>query len=179
VIFSARDNLDSLTPAVALCLFRVAQEALSNAARHARAHSITVQLMTTHEGVELRVVDDGIGFVASERTGSGLGLRSIDERVRLTKARVTVESRPGHGTNLLVRIPACGVTGRTRASGLSESFSRVRSHPPGRVHRPTPQACNAPDGEYCVESNDRPHQNAHESHARASVCENRDSSTVI
>ena len=61
--------------------------------------------MTTHEGVELRVVDDGIGFVASERTGSGLGLRSIDERVRLTRGRVTVESRPGHGTDLLVRIP--------------------------------------------------------------------------
>jgi signal transduction histidine kinase len=90
---------------VALCLFRAAQEALSNAARHARASTISVQLMTTHEGVELRVVDDGIGFVASERTGSGLGLRSIDERVRLTKGRVTVESRPGHGTNLMVRIP--------------------------------------------------------------------------
>jgi signal transduction histidine kinase len=108
VSFSTGDNLDSLTPAVALCLFRVAQEALSNAARHARASTISVQLMTTHEGVELRVVDDGIGFVASERTGSGLGLRSIDERVRLSKGSVTVESRPGHGTNLLVRIPLAG-----------------------------------------------------------------------
>jgi hypothetical protein len=68
-----RDNLDSLTPAVALCLFRVAQEALSNAARHARASTISVQLMTTREGVELRVVDDGIGFVASERTGMDSG----------------------------------------------------------------------------------------------------------
>jgi signal transduction histidine kinase len=105
VSFSARDNLDSLTPAVALCLFRVAQEALGNAARHARASTIRVELMTTHEGVELRVVDNGIGFVASERAGSGLGLRSIDERVRLTKGSVTIESRPGHGTDLLVRIP--------------------------------------------------------------------------
>jgi len=93
VSFSARDNLDSLTPAVALCLFRVAQEALGNAARHARASTIRVELMTTHEGVELRVVDNGIGFVASERAGSGLGLRSIDERVRLTKGSVTQAAR--------------------------------------------------------------------------------------
>jgi signal transduction histidine kinase len=84
---------------------RVAQEALSNAARHARASTIRVELMATHEGVELRVVDDDVGFVASSRTGRGLGLRSIDERVRLSKGHVTVESRPGQGTNLLVRIP--------------------------------------------------------------------------
>ena len=105
VIFSAGDDLDSLTPDIALCLFRVAQEALNNAVRHARPRTIRVQLMATHEGVELRVADDGIGFVASERTGPGLGLRSIDERVRLIKGRVTIESQTGQGTNLRVRIP--------------------------------------------------------------------------
>jgi len=105
VIFSAEDPLDSLSPEVALCLFRVAQEALTNIVRHARASTISVQLGVTKEGIELQVDDDGIGFVVNDRIGGGLGLRSIDERVRLNRGQVRVESRPGRGTSLLVRIP--------------------------------------------------------------------------
>ena len=105
VKFSGDDHLDSLSPEVSLCLFRVVQEALTNSVRHARARTIRVQLMSNDEDVELSVIDDGIGFDASERSGSGLGLRSIDERVRLAGGTVTVESRPGQGTTLRVRIP--------------------------------------------------------------------------
>ena len=106
VKFSGDGHLDSLSPEVSLCLFRVVQEALTNAARHARARTIRVQLMSNNEDVELTVIDDGIGFDAGERsTGSGLGLRSIEERVRLARGTVTVESRPGQGTTLRVRIP--------------------------------------------------------------------------
>jgi signal transduction histidine kinase len=105
VTFSAADNLDGLSPDVALCLFRVAQEALANAVRHARASAILVQLKATTEGVELSVSDDGTGFATSGRNGRGLGLRSIDERVRLNRGIVKLESRPGHGTTLRVRIP--------------------------------------------------------------------------
>jgi signal transduction histidine kinase len=108
VTFSAGDNTDWLGPEVALCLFRVAQEAITNAVRHARARHIRVELLTTNEDVELHVVDDGVGFDTSEQAGRGLGLRSIDERVRLAHGHVTVESRPGHGTNLVVRIPVVG-----------------------------------------------------------------------
>ena len=57
----------------------------------------------------MRVADDGVGFVLSERTRSGLGLRSIDERVRLANGHVTVESLPGQGTTLTVRIPRAAV----------------------------------------------------------------------
>ena len=105
VIFSAVNDLDGLSPDSALCLFRVAQEALGNAVRHSRAHTIIVNLTATDEEVELGVIDDGIGFAASERRGSGLGLRSMDERVRLARGHVRVESLPGHGTKVLVRIP--------------------------------------------------------------------------
>ena len=62
-------------------------------------------LTTTADGVELNVVDDGVGFVASERTKSGLGLRSIHERVRFMRGSISVDSRPGQGTKVLVRIP--------------------------------------------------------------------------
>ena len=105
VTFNPGDGLDSLDSDVALCLFRVVQEALTNVVRHARADSIGVSFMTTAESVELNVVDDGVGFVASERTSDGLGLRSIHERVRFLQGHVSVDSRPGEGTKVLVRIP--------------------------------------------------------------------------
>ena len=104
VTFSAGDNI-RLQPDLALCLFRVAQETLTNSVRHGNARTIRVSLTTTAERVELNVVDDGVGFVASERTKSGLGLRSIHERVRFMRGSVSVDSRPGEGTNVLVRIP--------------------------------------------------------------------------
>ncbi len=105
VSVDARDDLDAIAVDVALCLYRVTQEALTNVVRHARARSVVVELLQTRAGVELRITDDGIGFVATERARSGLGLRSIDERVRLTGGNVSVESRPGQGTKVLVRIP--------------------------------------------------------------------------
>jgi two-component system sensor histidine kinase UhpB len=105
ITFSPGDGLDSLDSDVALCLFRVVQEALTNALRHARARTIGVSVVTTAESVELSVVDDGIGFVASERAKNGLGLRSIHERVRFMRGNVSVDSRPGAGTRVLVRIP--------------------------------------------------------------------------
>jgi signal transduction histidine kinase len=129
VIFSAGDQLDSLNPDVALCLFRVAQEAITNVVRHARARTIRVHLSATNEGIELRVDDDGIGFVVSERSGVGLGLRSIDERVRLNRGHVIVESRSGEGTSLLVTIPysaAEAELGRV-SSGASWSPSASRT----------------------------------------------------
>jgi signal transduction histidine kinase len=108
VTFNPGGSLDSLDSEVALCLFRVVQEALTNAIRHAHARTIGVSLMTTAESVELNVVDDGVGFVTSELTTSGLGLRSIGERVRFKQGHVSVVSRPGAGTKVAVWIPIGG-----------------------------------------------------------------------
>jgi two-component system sensor histidine kinase UhpB len=105
VTFAAEDEVKSLRPDAALCLFRVAQEALTNAVRHGQPRTIHVQLMVTPECVELRVVDDGHGFVTAARAESGLGLRSIEERVRLVRGSVELASQPGQGTRLLVRVP--------------------------------------------------------------------------
>ena len=57
--------------------------------------------------VELSIQDDGIGFTRA--SGSGLGLRSMDERVRLVSGTLTVESGSGQGTSLIVRIPVQGI----------------------------------------------------------------------
>ena len=93
VTFAAQGDVHALTSEAALCLFRVGQEALANAVRHARASAIRVQLIAGGDAVDLIIADDGVGFAAGERAGSGLGLRSIDERVRLVSGRVDVESR--------------------------------------------------------------------------------------
>jgi PAS domain S-box-containing protein len=105
VVLTSSGDLGALSPDVSLCLFRVAQEALANAVRHAGARRIQVQFTGTRDSVELSIADNGLGFVTSEKMGSGLGLRSIDERVRLTRGDVQVDSRLGHGTTVRVRIP--------------------------------------------------------------------------
>ena len=99
------------TPAVipaesALCLFRVAQEALRNVARHARARRVKVSVRALDDGLQLAVVDDGIGFeVAVQRDHPSLGLASMRERVHLLDGELDIESAPGKGTTVLVWIP--------------------------------------------------------------------------
>lgn len=115
VSVSAGDDGDALEPEVALCLYRVAQEALSNTARHARARAARVRLERKPGSVELDIVDDGLGFDPVGRDGSGLGLRSIAERVRLARGSVTIESQPGQGTRVQVRIPIADVGRLDRA----------------------------------------------------------------
>jgi two-component system sensor histidine kinase UhpB len=83
----------------------VTQEALTNVVRHAGAAAAIVDVSRTATGVDLAVTDNGAGFDPGQRTANGLGLRSIDERVRLLRGQATVESRPGQGTMVLVRIP--------------------------------------------------------------------------
>jgi signal transduction histidine kinase len=105
VSFDAAGDVDSLSPDIVLCLFRVAQEALTNVIRHARARHVTVTLAATPEQVDLRIADDGVGFDADDPAGRGLGLRSIDERVRLVRGSCRVESQPGRGATLHVWLP--------------------------------------------------------------------------
>ncbi len=105
VTFSADDDMGSVDGAAALCIYRVTQEALVNTAKHARASSVCVRLTRTAEAIELEVVDDGIGFESGRYMASGLGLRSIDERVRLAGGMARVESHPGEGTRVVVRLP--------------------------------------------------------------------------
>ncbi|MCC6196135.1 MAG: sensor histidine kinase [Burkholderiales bacterium] len=90
----------------ALCLFRVAQEALRNVERHARAKSIDVTVARKDGGIALAVRDNGTGFDASRKAErASLGLASMRERVRLLGGRLDVESRPGSGTSLSAWVP--------------------------------------------------------------------------
>jgi signal transduction histidine kinase len=98
----------TLRPDVALCLFRIAQEALRNAIVHGRAPSVRVLATRTPEHVELVIDDDGCGFDVDRvrRGGRGLGLVSMEERAHAVAGELHVETRPGVGATIRVRIPA-------------------------------------------------------------------------
>jgi signal transduction histidine kinase len=85
--------------------FRIAQEALINAARHARAREIVVTLAVQGDALEVVVRDDGIGFDVDRRLRSSLGLVGMDERAALAGGKVEIESAPDAGTTLRARFP--------------------------------------------------------------------------
>jgi len=88
-----------------LVVYRVAQEALSNAARHAGAAHVAVTLRRDADGVELSVADDGRGF-AFDEADRGLGIGGMRERALLVEGELTIESRPDAGTTVRLTIPA-------------------------------------------------------------------------
>lgn len=90
----------------ALCLYRVGVEAVHNAVRHAEAGEIGVTLTASARAVGLTVMDDGVGFDPETVRGSGtLGLFGMSERVNLAGGKLTVHSRPGHGTCVSATLP--------------------------------------------------------------------------
>jgi signal transduction histidine kinase len=95
-----------LPSAVALCLFRVVQEALRNVARHARANVVQIHIRRRGHELELVVRDDGAGFDStSSRSRAYLGLASMAQRVHLLQGEFRIESSPGRGTMIIVRLP--------------------------------------------------------------------------
>jgi two-component system sensor histidine kinase UhpB len=87
-----------------LVVYRVAQEALANVARHARADQVDVDLVAHGSGVDLTVRDNGVGFQSSGRPG-GLGLNGMAERARLVGGELKIRSGPGEGTTVTLHVP--------------------------------------------------------------------------
>jgi len=94
---------------LALCLFRVAQEALNNVTRHALASVASVSLRVWDGGLLLVVRDDGVGFdPANPEVRRSLGMASMRERVGLVNGTLEIESAPGRGTTIAAWVPAGG-----------------------------------------------------------------------
>jgi len=93
-----------------LALYRIAQEALTNAAKYAQATRVDVMLMEEEGDILLSIRDDGQGFdattqIAGAQLGAGLGLMGMKERAEMLSGRLTIESRTGRGTEVMVRVP--------------------------------------------------------------------------
>ena len=91
---------------VSLCLYRIAQESLRNIAKHANASRVRLNLSSQANDIILAVQDSGNGFdITGARANGGLGLVSMEERVRPLGGSLLIESEPGTGTKVEVRIP--------------------------------------------------------------------------
>jgi PAS domain S-box-containing protein len=100
-----QENISQISADVALCLFRVAQEALTNAIKHAGVPDLSVALRCTKADVELQVIDGGVGFDPKVTGRLGLGLISMKERLNLVGGQVHIESKLGVGTTVRARVP--------------------------------------------------------------------------
>ena len=102
-----KNEVSSVLPFdVGLCLFRVLQEALHNSVKHSGVKRVDVQLREHANEVHLTVSDSGKGFdVEAAKQHGGLGLASMQERVRIVNGTIEIQSRPAAGTTIRVRVP--------------------------------------------------------------------------
>ena len=100
------EPLPALDDEVQTLLFRIAQEAMNNAAKHSAAHSLLLRLVPRDGRLQLQVIDDGTGFdPEAAMAAGGTGLGSMRERLRLYGGQLELRSAPGHGTRLRATVP--------------------------------------------------------------------------
>jgi two-component system sensor histidine kinase UhpB len=107
------EELEDLGDDISLCLFRVTQEALNNAVKHGHAKQITVVLAQEAGLLRLQIKDTGIGFDPAARA-EGLGLVSMQERLRLVGGKLAIRSTPGQGT-VIEAVVGCSQQGQIRS----------------------------------------------------------------
>jgi signal transduction histidine kinase len=108
-VFTQRNLPETMPQPVATCLYRVAQEALRNVAKHAKASRVVVRLAQCDHSLHMSIFDSGVGFIPPKgKELRGLGFVSMQERVRLIGGRMSIRSRPNRGTCLFIRVPLSG-----------------------------------------------------------------------
>jgi PAS domain S-box-containing protein len=116
--FKSDDVPTPLPPEISLCLFRVLQESLHNAAKHSGVGHFEVRLWGTSGEIHLAVSDFGGGFDnETAMKGSGLGLTSMRERLKLVNGELSIESQPRRGTRIHARAPLGSASDSERAVG--------------------------------------------------------------
>ena len=106
IVLEIEGSFEGVAPDAALCLFRVAQEALRNVVKHAKVKQAQVELGRAGGVLSLRVSDKGVGMERGRGPSkAGLGLLNIQERARLVGGKAEIRSEPGQGTSVRVEIP--------------------------------------------------------------------------
>src|SRR5581483_5716295 len=105
VRFTARALPETIPSGVALCVYRVVQEALGNITKHSLAKLAVVSVSGRDAALHVAIRDDGRGFDPDQAKGKGLGLISMEERVRHLGGTFSISAKPGDGTRIKIRIP--------------------------------------------------------------------------
>ena len=104
--FRAEGIPKELPENISLCIFRVLQEALQNAAKHSGSRRFQVLILAEASEICMTVHDSGVGFQPEEAIkGRGVGLLSMQERLKLVKGKLSVDSSPQRGTTIQARVP--------------------------------------------------------------------------
>ena len=137
VRFTNKDVPFDLSQDISLCLYRIAQECLSNVIRHSGVREAKVELLGTGKEIQLRVSDAGRGFDAeSLKTSDGLGFISMRERLRLVGGKISLESRPLQGTTIEAIVPLTRAASKKQAPSTgdkSAAESRVTAPHQGEL----------------------------------------------
>ncbi|MBM3263249.1 MAG: response regulator [candidate division Zixibacteria bacterium] len=131
--YAADEFIEPIPPEIASACFRVAQEALTNVIRHARAENVFVELRQGESELILIIRDDGIGFDvnrAMERAakGASLGVLGMQERVHLLDGEINIESVPPLGTEVWVRIPLPDDKAETSERSMADDAHSHTTH---------------------------------------------------
>ncbi len=125
---------ETLPLALEEALFRVAQEALSNVVRHSKATLVQLTLTITNDAVTLAIIDNGQGFDTTGHGHLGVGLLSMQERMKALGGDVQVESTPGKGTRVVANCPRPGIATKD-AGGAIGGENPASSHSETRVEK--------------------------------------------
>jgi len=124
VDFAHEDIPRTIAPDVALCLFRIVQEALRNVKKHSCCSKAQVRLENMNSAVHLRISDEGVGFNESEPSRHvGLGIRSMKERLRLVGGRFEIRMRPLEGTQIDAWVPLKSTPAQRNPEAASVPFA--------------------------------------------------------
>ena len=120
VVVVQEEMADPLPLNISSCLYRIAQEGLTNIMKHSRATRVEMELTCDGHELTLSIYDSGVGFDLKEIQARhpGLGLVSMRERVRSVQGQLNIQSEPGRGTHIIVQIPIAGARHEETTSSL-------------------------------------------------------------
>jgi signal transduction histidine kinase len=110
VTVEPEDVSEDLPDEYKICVYRLVQEALNNAVRHARARNAKVRVAQNQNGIAIEVSDDGRGF--QPERARGLGILGMEERVKRLGGTLTVDSTPGRGSAIKAELPLPASAGK-------------------------------------------------------------------
>jgi len=124
VWFSVEKEMGRVPSEIAICLYRIAQEALRNVVKHSGSSVAWVKITKSREEFQLSIEDKGIGFKFRTNPTAGLGLVSMQERVQIVQGRINIQSAPGEGTMIRVYVP---ITWKEQRSGHEKKSSKAHA----------------------------------------------------
>src|SRR5699024_6910521 len=105
ITLSEQGEFDQLAPKLEVALFRLIQESVQNAVKHAEAKSIQVNMRISKKEVSALIRDDGRGFDLDQKKDQSFGLIGMRERVEMLDGKLNIRSKIGQGTTIYVKIP--------------------------------------------------------------------------